>query len=73
MKRIYQMAHSYTFDTGRGSPGEHTERSSFSSLEKAIANAEWWIAKTEPWMDTTVTHIEVINKETGNLEWSYKA
>ena len=73
MKKIYQKIHSYTFDNGRGGDGEHTERASFLTLEKAIENAKWWIAKPEPWMDTTVTHIEIINKETGKLEWSYKA
>ena len=72
-KRIFQKVHSYTFDTDRGDNKEHTERSSFSTLENAIEDSMMWINKTESWIDTTVTHIEIINKETKQIVWSYKA
>lgn len=70
MKRKYQMIQTYTFDkTGEG----NTEKSSFGTLEKAIENAKMWINKTEPWMDTTVKHIEIIDKETKETVWKYTA
>ncbi len=73
MKRKFQKIHTYTFDNNRGGAGEHTERSSFSTLEKAIEDAEFWINKSEPWIDTTVTHIEIVDKETKEVLWTYKA
>lgn len=73
MKKNYQMIQSYTFDNSRGDNGIHTEKSSFSTLESAIKNAEWWINKEESWMDTTVTEITIINKETKDILWTYKA
>ena len=70
MKKIYQKIHTYTFDsTGK----ENTEKSSFATLEKAIENSEMWINKTESWIDTTVKHIAIINKETNETVWEYTA
>lgn len=73
MKNRYQKIQSYTFDTGRGGPGEHTERSSYKTLEKAIENDWFWITKEEAWIDTTVTHIEIVDKETKEIVWTYTA
>lgn len=72
MARKYQMVHGYTFDK-RGDDKEHIERSSFKTLESAIQNAEMWINKEETWIDTTVTHIEIIDKETQETVWTYGA
>jgi hypothetical protein len=70
MKRRYQKAQTYTIDkTGK----EQTEKSSFATLEKAIENAEFWIYKKESWIDTTVKHIEIIDKETNEIVWEYTA
>ena len=64
------MVQIYTFDkTGK----ENTEKSSFKTLEKAIENAEFWIYKKESWIDTTVKHIEIIDKETQKVVWQYTA
>ena len=45
MKRRFQKVQTYTFDTDRHTPGlkgtEHTERTSFSTLEKAIESAKY--------------------------------
>lgn len=77
MKRRYQKVQTYTFDTNRNTEGlmgtEHTEKSSFATLEKAIENAEFWIYKKESWIDTTVKHIEIIDKETNEVVWQYTA
>ena len=72
MKRRYQKVHTYTFDT-RENGKEKTEKSSFATLEKAIENAEFWIYKKESWIDTTVKHIEIIDKETNKIVWEYTA
>lgn len=70
MKRRFQLVQTYTFDsTGK----ENTERSSFKTLEKAIENAEFWIYKKESWINTTVKHIEIIDKETNKVVWEYTA
>lgn len=68
--RKYQMIDTYTFDND-AEKKEHTEKSSFKTLEKAIENAEMWINKTESWIDTTVKHIEIIDKENKEVVWSY--
>ena len=73
MKNKYQMIHTYTFDTSRGAPGEHTERSSFKTLESAEKSAWFWINKAESWIDTTVVSIKIVNKETGAVEFEYHA
>ena len=73
MARRFQKIQSYTFDTARGDNREHTEKSSFATLGKAIEDAEMWISKSEPWIDTTVTHIEIVDKETNEIVWSYRA
>lgn len=76
MKRRFQKVQTYTFDTDRHSNlkgQEHTEKSSFITLQKAIENAEFWIYKKESWIDTTVKHIEIIDKETNEIVWEYKA
>lgn len=73
MKRNIQKIQSYTFDTNRGDDKVHTERSSFTTLEKAIEDSMMWINKTEAWIDTTVTEITIINKETKEVLWAYKA
>lgn len=77
MKRRFQKVQTYTFDTDRHTPGlkgtEHTGKSSFATLEKAIENAEFWIYKKESWIDTTVKHIEIIDKETNEVVWQYTA
>ena len=70
MTRKFQLVNTYTFDsTGK----EKTEKSSFKTLEKAIENAEFWIYKKESWIDTTVKHIEIIDKETNEVVWTYTA
>ena len=70
MTRKFQLVNTYTFDnTGK----EKTEKSSFKTLEKAIENAEFWIYKKESWIDTTVKHIEIIDKETNEIVWKYNA
>ena len=70
MTRKFQQVHTYTFDeTGE----EKTEKSSFKTLEKAIENAEFWIYKKEDWIRTTVKHIEIIDKETNEIIWTYTA
>jgi hypothetical protein len=70
MARRFQLVQTYTFDkTGK----ENTEKSSFKTLEKAIENAEFWIYKKESWIDTTVKHIEIIDKETQKVVWQYTA
>ena len=70
MTRRFQLVQIYTFDkTGK----ENTEKSSFKTLEKAIENAEFWIYKKESWIDTTVKHIEIIDKETQKVVWQYTA
>lgn len=80
MARNIQMVHSYTFDNERCAQRrslevgkEYTEKSSFGTLEKAIENAQMWINKSESWIDTTVTHIEIINKETKETLWTWQA
>lgn len=70
MKKNIQMIHSYTFDKNGKA---QTEKTSFATLEKAIENAEMWINKTESWIDTTVTEITIINKETKEVLWHYEA
>ena len=87
-KRMYQMAHTYRFDEFRADGGPNhnrtcdgkslvgttnTERSSFATLEGAIEKANWWIARAEPWMDITTLHVEIINKETKEVLWTYDA
>ncbi len=70
MKRRFQKIHTYTFDdTGI----EKTEKSSFGTLEKAIIDSEMWINKTESWIDTTVKQIDIIDKESKEIVWTYKA
>lgn len=70
MMRRFQLVQTYTFDeTGE----EKTEKSSFKTLEKAIENAKFWIYKKEDWIRTTVKHIEIIDKETNEIVWTYTA
>ena len=70
MTKRFQKVQTYTFDnTGK----EKTEKSSFKTLEKAIEDAEFWIYKKESWIDTTVKHIEIIDKETNEVVWQYTA
>lgn len=77
MKKNIQKIHSYTFDNDRNGHADtnkiYTEKSSFLTLEKAIENSMMWINKTESWIDTTVTEITIINKETKEVLWTYKA
>lgn len=77
MKKNIQKIHSYTFDSNRNGHVDtttvHTERSSYLTLEKAIENSMMWINKTESWIDTTVVEITIINKETKEVLWTYKA
>ena len=70
MARKFQMVQTYTFDKNGK---ENTERSSFMTLERAIEQANFWINKEESWIDTTVKHIEIINKETKEVVWTYTA
>lgn len=70
MARRFQKVQTYTFDNTRK---EKTEKSSFKTLEKAIEDAEFWIYKKESWIDTTVKHIEIIDKETNEVVWQYTA
>ena len=70
MTTRYQKAQTYTIDeTGK----EQTRKSSYTTLEKAIENAEFFIYKKESWIDTTVKHVEIIDKETGKIVWEYTA
>lgn len=78
MKKNIQKIHSFRFDEGarNGSVDTnkiYTEKSSYLTLEKAIENSMMWINKTESWIDTTVTEITIINKETKEVLWTYKA
>ena len=72
-KRNFQQIHTYTFDKGKFAGIQKTEKSSFLTLENAIENAKFWIKKEEPWINTTVDRIEIVNKETKEVVWEYKA
>lgn len=76
MTKTIQMINSYKFDNDRNGDVDmnkvYTERSSFLTLENAIKNAYFWINKEEAWIDTTVTEITIINKETKEVLWSYR-
>ena len=67
-KKIYQMTHTYKLDK---SGKEQTQKTSFGTVEKAIENAEMWINKSEPWIDTTPIQIIIHNKETGDILYHY--
>lgn len=69
-KKNIQMIHTYTFDENGK---QNTERSSFLTIEKAIKNAYFWINKEESWINTTTVEITIINKETNEVLWTYKA
>ena len=70
MKRKYQMVHEYRFDQ---SGLVQTERSSFKTLESAVNTAEMFIYRKESWIRTTVLSIEILDKESGEVVWEYKA
>lgn len=70
MKKKFQKVQTYTFDKNGK---EATERSSYKTLEKAIENAWFWINKEESWIDTTVKHIEIIDKDTKEVLWKWEA
>lgn len=76
-KKNIQKIHQYTFDDDRSGRVDtskvYTEKSSFATLEKAIDNSMMWINKTESWIDTTVVEITIINKETNEVLWHYRA
>lgn len=69
-KKNIQMIHTYTFDENGK---QNTERSSFLTIENAIKNAYFWINKEESWINTTTVEITIINKETNEVLWTYKA
>lgn len=77
MARNIQMIHSFTYDTTRGRDVElgkvYTAKSSFSTVEKAVENAQMFINKSESWIDVTTTKVEIINKETKEMLWRWEA
>lgn len=74
MKKMIQQIMTYTFDNDEKKV-QRTQKSSFGTLEKAIENSEMFINKTEDWIKgrTTVVRIEIVNKETNETLWTYKA
>lgn len=74
MKKMIQQIMTYTFDNDEKKV-HRTQKSSFGTLEKAIENSEMFINKTEDWIKgrTTVVRIEIVNKETNETLWTYKA
>ena len=70
MTKNFQMIHTYSFDKNGK---EQTQKTSFGTLEKAIENAEMWINKTESWISTTAKEITIINKESKEVQWTWKA
>jgi len=66
-KKIHQQVMDYThsYDGAR-----RTERRSFAYLDKAIDDAMAFIEKRD-WRDHEVHHVEIVNKETGEVEWSW--
>lgn len=66
-KKIHQQVMDYThsYDGVR-----RTERRSFGYLDKAIDDAKAFIEKRD-WRDHEVHHVEIVNKETGEVEWSW--
>lgn len=77
MARNIQMIHSFTYDSNEHRDvvlGKvYTQKSSFSTLEKAVEDARKWIAKSETWMDVTTSAVKIINKETKEMLWSWEA
>lgn len=79
MKKIYQQIIKTTWKNGKNNAGNPdtsigTKKSSFATLEKAIENIyeyiEW--SKTEN-SRINVVGVEIINKETKEILWTYKA
>lgn len=71
MKRTIQQIMIYKLD--RTGDMVHTSKSSFGTLDAAIANSEMFINRTEGWIDTTVISVKIINKDTKNVLWTYTA
>ena len=76
-KRLIQMVMDYKFyegaRNGRVNPDEiHKQRTSFMTLDSAIANAEMWVNRTESWIDSYPVKIIITNKDTKEVLWSYK-
>lgn len=75
-KRKFQKIQTYKFTEKRGAElaGKvNTEKSSFTTLEKAIEDAYFWINKEEDWIDTEVIDVTIINKDTKEVLWTYTA
>jgi hypothetical protein len=69
-RQRFQKVQTYTFDNNRAL-GERTEKSSFSTIERAIEDSYMWINKTEEWIDTTVKEINIIDKDTNKVVWKW--
>lgn len=67
-KKIYQRAMDYTHERdGKRSVSRH----SYATLESAIDNAMSFIEQRPNRMKHEVHHVDIINKETGEVEWSW--
>lgn len=66
-KKTHQVVMDYThsYDGVR-----RTDRRSYAYLDKAIDFAMAFIEKRD-WRDHEVHHVEIINKETGEVEWNW--
>ena len=71
MKRTIQQIMIYKLD--RTGDKVHTSKSSFGTLDAAIANSKMFINRTESWIDTKVISVKIINKDTKNELWTYAA
>lgn len=73
--RIHQQVMSWNrIDYGKRVAG--TDRASYADLGRAIDNAMKFIERRESWMvatDMNITEAYIINKVTGEVEWSFKA
>lgn len=68
-RNIQQIFTSRDDETGKIAKG----KSSFTTLEKAIEDAERLIRKEESWRIVTMLEVTIINKETNEVLWTYKA
>lgn len=69
-KRIYQKVVTWKHKDGSG-----VDRSSAAYLDRAIDDIESFIERREQWMvdiDMQIPEAYILNKETGEIVWSYK-
>lgn len=69
VKKIYQQVMDYTHHQDGV---RRTERHSFGYLDKAIDDSLAFIEKRD-WRNHEVHSVEIINKETGEVEWAWEA